>query len=101
MVNAAFGTDKLITPEDGHKWLYKNKEHGKFWHFREFSKYFCQYVYLYPLKNVTNFFTFQSSFPEAPNSLLAFFVKKKASENLKSKVMDLVIILGNIEPRVE
>ncbi|GFN96227.1 26S proteasome non-ATPase regulatory subunit 2 [Plakobranchus ocellatus] len=28
MVNAAFGTDKLITPEDGHKWLYKNKEHG-------------------------------------------------------------------------
>ncbi|CAG5116596.1 unnamed protein product [Candidula unifasciata] len=28
LVNAAFGTDKLITPEDGHKWLYKNKEHG-------------------------------------------------------------------------
>jgi len=28
LVNAAFGTDKLITPEEGHKWLYKNKEHG-------------------------------------------------------------------------
>lgn len=27
-VNAAFGTDKLLT-EDGNKWLYKNKEHGK------------------------------------------------------------------------
>ncbi|XP_047474955.1 26S proteasome non-ATPase regulatory subunit 2-like [Penaeus chinensis] len=26
-VNAAFGTDKLLT-EDGNKWLYKNKEHG-------------------------------------------------------------------------
>ncbi|XP_012937202.1 26S proteasome non-ATPase regulatory subunit 2 [Aplysia californica] len=28
LVNAAFGTDKLITLEEGHKWLYKNKEHG-------------------------------------------------------------------------
>lgn len=27
-VNAAFGTDKLLT-EDGNKWIYKNKEHGK------------------------------------------------------------------------
>lgn len=27
-VNAAFGTDKLLT-EDGNKWLYKNKEHGQ------------------------------------------------------------------------
>jgi len=26
-VNAAFGTDKLLT-EDGNKWIYKNKEHG-------------------------------------------------------------------------
>ncbi len=26
-VNAAFGTDKLLT-EDGTKWIYKNKEHG-------------------------------------------------------------------------
>jgi len=26
-VNAAFGTDKLLT-EEGNKWLYKNKEHG-------------------------------------------------------------------------
>lgn len=26
-VNAAFGSDKLLT-EDGNKWLYKNKEHG-------------------------------------------------------------------------
>ncbi|MPC70064.1 26S proteasome non-ATPase regulatory subunit 2 [Portunus trituberculatus] len=26
-VNAAFGTDKLLT-EDGNKWFYKNKEHG-------------------------------------------------------------------------
>ena len=27
-VNAAFGQDKLLT-EEGNKWLYKNKEHGK------------------------------------------------------------------------
>lgn len=27
-VNAAFGQDKLLM-EDGNKWLYKNKEHGK------------------------------------------------------------------------
>lgn len=27
-INAAFGTDKLITVEDGHKWVYKNKELG-------------------------------------------------------------------------
>ena len=27
-VNAAFGKDKLLT-EEGNKWLYKNKEHGK------------------------------------------------------------------------
>ena len=27
-VNAAFGADKLLT-EDGNKWIYKNKEHGK------------------------------------------------------------------------
>ena len=27
-VNAAFGSDKLLM-EDGNKWLYKNKEHGK------------------------------------------------------------------------
>ena len=27
-VNAAFGHDKLLM-EDGNKWLYKNKEHGK------------------------------------------------------------------------
>ena len=28
-VNAAFGQDKLLM-EDGNKWLYKNKEHGKY-----------------------------------------------------------------------
>jgi len=28
-VNAAFGQDKLLT-EEGNKWIYKNKEHGKF-----------------------------------------------------------------------
>ena len=28
-VNAAFGQDKLLM-EEGNKWLYKNKEHGKF-----------------------------------------------------------------------
>ena len=33
-VNAAFGTDKLLT-EDGNKWIYKNKEHGKN------KKHFC------------------------------------------------------------
>eukprot|EP01118_Nematostelium_gracile_P000182 TRINITY_DN1017_c0_g1_i1.p1 TRINITY_DN1017_c0_g1~~TRINITY_DN1017_c0_g1_i1.p1 ORF type:complete len:876 (+),score=310.73 TRINITY_DN1017_c0_g1_i1:43-2670(+) len=27
-VNAAYGQDKLVTTEDGNKWLYKNKEHG-------------------------------------------------------------------------
>lgn len=27
-VNAAFGQDKLLT-DDGNKWLYKNKDHGK------------------------------------------------------------------------
>lgn len=27
-VNTAFGKDKLLT-EDGNKWMYKNKEHGK------------------------------------------------------------------------
>ena len=27
-VNAAFGQDKLLM-EDGNKWLYKNKEHGR------------------------------------------------------------------------
>ena len=27
-VNAAFGSDKLLS-EDGNKWLYKNKDHGK------------------------------------------------------------------------
>jgi 26S proteasome regulatory subunit N1 len=30
LVNAAFGQDKLLM-EDGNKWLYKNKEHGKDW----------------------------------------------------------------------
>ena len=28
-VNAAFGQDKLLM-EDGNKWIYKNKEHGRF-----------------------------------------------------------------------
>ena len=28
-VNTAFGKDKLLNCEDGNKWLYKNKEHGK------------------------------------------------------------------------
>jgi len=28
-VNAAFGQDKLLM-EEGSKWLYKNKEHGKY-----------------------------------------------------------------------
>lgn len=27
-VNAAFGQDKLLT-DDGNKWLYKNKDHGR------------------------------------------------------------------------
>lgn len=30
-VNAAFGQDKLLT-DDGNKWLYKNKDHGKSTH---------------------------------------------------------------------
>ena len=30
-VNAAFGQDKLLT-DDGNKWLYKNKDHGKYAH---------------------------------------------------------------------
>lgn len=28
-VNAGFGRDKLVTTEDGNKWMYKNKDHGK------------------------------------------------------------------------
>ncbi len=28
LVNAGFGQDKLLM-EDGNKWLYKNKEHGR------------------------------------------------------------------------
>ncbi|XP_045772793.1 26S proteasome non-ATPase regulatory subunit 2 [Maniola jurtina] len=27
-VNAGFGKDKLVTTEDGNKWMYKNKDHG-------------------------------------------------------------------------
>ncbi|XP_052741288.1 26S proteasome non-ATPase regulatory subunit 2 [Bicyclus anynana] len=27
-VNAGFGRDKLVTTEDGNKWMYKNKDHG-------------------------------------------------------------------------
>lgn len=27
-VNAGFGQDKLVTTEDGNKWMYKNKDHG-------------------------------------------------------------------------
>lgn len=38
-VNAAFGTDKLLT-EDGNKWFYKNKEHGQtYFHFATMSLY--------------------------------------------------------------
>lgn len=33
-VNAGFGRDKLVTTEDGNKWMYKNKDHGKFSHIR-------------------------------------------------------------------
>lgn len=29
-VNAGFGKDKLVTTEDGNKWMYKNKDHGMF-----------------------------------------------------------------------
>ena len=32
-VNAAFGQDKLLM-EEGSKWLYKNKEHGKYRRFK-------------------------------------------------------------------
>lgn len=31
-VNAGFGRDKLVTTEDGNKWMYKNKDHGKYKH---------------------------------------------------------------------
>ena len=30
LVNAGFGKDKLLS-EEGNPWLYKNKEHGKFY----------------------------------------------------------------------
>lgn len=48
-VNAAFGTDKLLT-EEGNKWLYKNKEHGKFWllHFYYVLNGWCM-ADLYPI----------------------------------------------------
>lgn len=29
-VNAGFSRDKLVSVEDGNKWMYKNKQHGKF-----------------------------------------------------------------------
>lgn len=29
-VNAGFGRDKLVTTDDGNKWMYKNKDHGNF-----------------------------------------------------------------------
>lgn len=29
-VNAGFSQDKLVTVEDGSKWMYKNKNHGGF-----------------------------------------------------------------------
>lgn len=29
-VNAGFSKDKLVSVEDGNKWMYKNKQHGKF-----------------------------------------------------------------------
>ncbi len=35
-VNAAFGQDKLLT-DDGNKWLYKNKDHGKTKHAHKHS----------------------------------------------------------------
>ena len=30
LVNAGFGTDKLLLVEKGHEWLYKNKDRGMF-----------------------------------------------------------------------
>lgn len=29
-VNAGFSRDKLVTVEDGSKWMFKNKQHGRF-----------------------------------------------------------------------
>ena len=37
-VNAAFGRDKLLM-EDGQKWLYKNREHGKNNYKYKYTKY--------------------------------------------------------------
>lgn len=37
-VNSGFGQDKLLM-EDGNKWLYKNKEHGKFSQTPQILKY--------------------------------------------------------------
>ena len=37
-VNTGFGKDKLLT-EDGNKWLYKNKEHGKIKPKKSFNRF--------------------------------------------------------------
>lgn len=29
-VNAGFSRDKLVSVEDGNKWMYKNKQHGRY-----------------------------------------------------------------------
>lgn len=29
-VNAGFSRDKLVSVEDGNKWMYKNKQHGNY-----------------------------------------------------------------------
>ena len=38
-VNAAFGQDKLLM-EEGNKWLYKNKEHGRYGYILTTRRYF-------------------------------------------------------------
>lgn len=31
-VNAGFSRDKLVSVEDGNKWMYKNKQHGRYFY---------------------------------------------------------------------
>lgn len=40
-VNAGFGRDKLVTTEDGNKWMYKNKDHGRILYYILYIFYIC------------------------------------------------------------
>lgn len=51
-VNAGFGRDKLVTTEDGNKWMYKNKDHGRL------TIFFKNKIYLLYRLNTYYYLTF-------------------------------------------